>query len=141
MDDVLCALWKRDWCSISARMPPNGGWDWKKIDEKTAYSRDEFTIGISDGDGTLCGLVLLKIAKSAIRVVALEGHPGETHPLKKMIIAIALELALRSAKHLRREFVRLMDPATGLIPIYERVFGYVLVQPKGAKPYCERRVP
>ncbi len=62
------------------------------------------------------------------------------HPLKGQVIPAALTALLTYATVLGRGEMRLVEPLALLVPIYEAC-GFLLVEARGERPYCVRRVP
>ena len=61
------------------------------------------------------------------------------HPLRGQVIPAALTALLGYATVLGRTEMRLVEPLVQLIPIYE-ARGFLLVEPRGERPYCVRKV-
>jgi hypothetical protein len=130
--------WKSQWTGVRSRDEPDGGWDWESI--RTLFRRDpkRFEVAVWSHD-KLCGLAVGTLNKTATVVEVLEGHPDPTHPLRGEVLLIVLQAATTYAQRTGRPEVWLMEPAEGLIHLYEKL-GFSLETPKRGKRYCRRKV-
>jgi hypothetical protein len=137
MDRGAGQKWQETW--PSQRSPPEGGWDWPAINERTGHKTDEFCVAIWHDDTTLCGLFLLKVDGNAVRLLAVEGNPDDNHPLKGSVVLIGIDIAERLADVMNREEIWLVEPADGLLELYVNELKFELHEANG-KRVCKRRV-
>ncbi|MFJ3370917.1 hypothetical protein [Pseudomonas sp. NPDC086251] len=73
-------------------------------------------------DEQLCGLCFANPNKSRqrLRIVRLEGRPGEVHPLKKRIVTLAILVIEHYATIIGSRFIEVQEPLKGAIPIYQQ---------------------
>jgi hypothetical protein len=76
-------------------------------------------------DEELCGLcfAIPNNSRQRIRIVRLEGRPGEDHPLKKRIAPLAILVVEQYAKIIGSRFIEVQEPLKGAISIYQQ-FGF-----------------
>jgi len=76
-------------------------------------------------DERLCGLCFANPnnSRQKIRIVRLEGLPGEAHPLKKRIAPLAILVVEQYAKIIGSKFIEVQEPLKGAISIYQQ-FGF-----------------
>jgi len=76
-------------------------------------------------EAELCGLCFSNPnnSRQRIRIVRLEGRPGEDHPLKKRIAPLALLVVEQYAKIIGSRFIEVQEPLKGAISIYQQ-FGF-----------------
>lgn len=78
-------------------------------------------------------------SRRRLSVEYMEGSPNSTHPLKGRILELTLAAAEAYGRTLGAKFLRLSDPAPGLVAKYE-AFGFALVIEGRVVRYCERRI-
>lgn len=71
-------------------------------------------------DAELCGLCYASPRRSAIRMklLLLEGRPGDPHPLKGYVLGLALTAIAHYARSLGLQFIEVDAPLEGAIPMY-----------------------
>jgi hypothetical protein len=107
------------WSEAGGRFPWEGVATWKARDPKA------FDISIWY-DAELCGLCYASPRRSAIRIklLLLEGRPGDSHPLKGYVLGLALTAIAHYARSLGLQFIEVDAPLEGAIPMYLAV-GFV----------------
>ena len=108
----------------------------------TDYRRhhpSRFDFAVCSGN-TLSGLAIGRTGSAYCSIEYLEGSPVVGHPLKGQVIPAALTALLAYTTVLGRGEMRLVEPLALLVPIY-KARGFSLVEPRGERPYCVRRVP
>ena len=129
--------WRRHWAGHLARAV---AWPWDAM--LTDYRRhhpSRLELAVWSGDA-LCGLAIGRTGRAYCSIEYLEGSPSAEHPLKKQVIPAALTALLAYATVLGRGEMRLVEPFAPLVPAYE-ARGFLLVEPRGERPYCVRRIP
>ncbi|MDZ5434028.1 hypothetical protein T3H00_15315 [Pseudomonas fluorescens] len=73
-------------------------------------------------DEQLCGLCFANPnnSRQRIRIVRLEGRPGEVHPLKKRIATLSILVIEHYAAIIGSRFIEVQEPLKGAIPIYQQ---------------------
>ncbi|MEN0106244.1 MAG: N-acetyltransferase [Pseudomonas sp.] len=101
------------WSEAGGLFPWEGVAKWKAHDPKA------LDLSIWYG-AELCGLCYASPRQSAIRIklLLLEGRPGDPHPLKGEVLALALSAIAHYAKSLRLQFIEVDTPLAGAIPLY-----------------------
>ncbi|PCM48448.1 hypothetical protein CP335_17400 [Pseudomonas fluorescens] len=71
----------------------------------------------------LCGLCFVNPNKSRqrIRIVRLEGRPGDSHPLKNRIGTLAMMVIDEFAQIVGSKFIEVQEPMQGAIPVYTKL--------------------
>lgn len=71
----------------------------------------------------LCGLCFVNPNNSRrrIRIVRLEGRPGEIHPLKNRIATLAMIAIDQYAQIIGSKFIEVQEPSVGAISIYQQL--------------------
>lgn len=74
----------------------------------------------------LCGLCFANPNNSRrrIRIVRLEGRPGEVHPLKKRIAPLSILAIEQYARIVGSRFIEVQEPLEGAISIYQQLGFY-----------------
>ncbi len=114
-------------------------WPWPDIAAQFRQnSPDRFDLAIWHGN-TLCGLAIGKPSQSRrhLTVEFIEGNPAPGHPMKGLVIPVALAAADEYAALLGCKYVRLSNPAPALIPLYDSM-GFRLATAAGETEYYER---
>ena len=128
--------WQKQWAEHSAR---SVAWPW--TDMLADYRRhhpSRFELALWSGD-VLCGLAVGRTGSAYCSIEYLEGSPLAGHPLKRQVIPAALTALLAYSAVLGKGEMRLVEPLAPLVPIYA-ARGFVLVEPRGERPYCVRRI-
>lgn len=92
-NDVLRKV-RRDWYAASLRRV---SWDWEQDIMKPLWSYGERTYNAAfEVNGQLCGLMTARVspAKRWISLTHLEGSPAPDHPLKGLIVPLAIRSLL-----------------------------------------------
>lgn len=129
--------WREQWAGHPAR---SVAWPWDAM--VADYRRrhpSRFDFAVWSGNA-LSGLAIGRTGSAYCSIEYLEGSPVVGHPLKRQVIPAALTALLAYATVLGRGEMRLVEPLALLVPIYE-ARGFLLVEPRGERPYCVRRVP
>ena len=103
---------------------------------------ERFEVAVWSGGG-LCALGLGRPAPSAphLSLRYMEANPDPVHPLRKRAAAAVFAAAETYALVLGKAELRLVEPLPALVPYYTGpAFGFRLVAPPGAAPYCTRRI-
>jgi len=140
LDAETVEQWRSTWLPLIENVPPNGGWDWGAVYGRLRGSHEEFCIALKSGDGTLCGLCYLTLARKAVRFEAVEGNPDVNHPLKKSVLPIMLDVAFSFAQRLGKKEVRAIDPGPALTDIYLNTFEFELVKEPNGRTWCKKAV-
>lgn len=113
-------------------------WNWFEIKRKFRNIPARFELAVSV-NGELCGLIIGKPSRGRRHVSAyfLEGNPDPTHPLKGLVLPILLDGLAMYGEALGCSFMRLIQPATGLIERYEQA-GFRLATDNIHRIYCEK---
>ena len=74
-------------------------------------------------DHELCGLCFANPNQSRLRVkiVRLEGKPGNDHPLKSRIATFALTAVTHFARIIGSKQIEIQEPLAGVIPLYRQL--------------------
>lgn len=129
--------WRRQWAAHPTR---SVAWPWDAM--MSDYRRQHpsrFELALWSGD-VLCGFAVGRTGSAYCSIEYLEGSPSAGHPLKGQVIPAGLTALLAYAAVLGKGEMRLVEPFAPLVPVYE-ARGFLLVKPKGERPYCVRKVP
>ncbi len=129
--------WREQWAGHPAR---SVAWPWDAMVADYRHhhpSRLDFAVWSSNA---LSGLAIGRTGSAHCSIEYLEGSPVVGHPLKGQVIPAALTALLAYATVLGRGEMRLVEPLALLVPVYE-ARGFLLVEQRGERPYCVRRVP
>lgn len=74
-------------------------------------------------DQELCGLCFANPNQSRLRVkiVRLEGQPGNNHPLKSRVATYALTAVIHFARIIGSKHIEIQEPLSGVIPLYRQL--------------------
>lgn len=74
-------------------------------------------------DQTLCGLCFATPKKSKVRIklMLLEGHPDEQHPLKGLVASLMLVAIENYARLIGLEKILIPEPLPGAVPLYKEL--------------------
>jgi hypothetical protein len=133
-------IWQRTWGASNTRRPPNGGWDWASIVGNRSEESRQFCITLQDNAGVVCGFGLVRIARRAVCLEAIEGNPDPNHSLRGSVIPIYLDMLAQAAQRLRKPRVHLINPNSGLAQIYVRDYGFELITNPNGTIWCRREV-
>ncbi|MBP0020703.1 MAG: hypothetical protein J7647_24500 [Cyanobacteria bacterium SBLK] len=145
IDEVALNAWEQDWKPINQREPPNGGWNWKdfQANNDKKFKTRYFNMAIWERE-QLCGLSLGHISRDSTHVWIdlIEGSPFESHPLKGYILKIIIVTSTEYARVMKRKFLKLAEPVSGLIEKYTQQYGFEYVN-RGffkKRPICQKEV-
>jgi len=128
--------WREQWARHPAR---SVAWPWDAMVTDYRHRHpSRFDLAVWSGDA-LSGLAIGRTGSTYCSIEYLEGSPVVGHPLRGQVIPAALTALLGYATVLGRTEMRLVEPLVQLIPIYE-ARGFLLVEPRGERPYCVRKV-
>ncbi len=134
--------WRTQWQPISNRTPPNGGWDWPSY--RLARNVDPSRIFAAmwcRNESELCGLLLMRLNNTACCIEMVESNPDPNHPLRGMVLTVALELSSMYAQSKGRREVWLCRPPNDMLFWYlVNVYGFELVSPKKGAAFCRKEV-
>lgn len=129
--------WHEQWAGHPAR---SVAWPWNAmVVDYRHHHPSRFDCAVWSGN-VLSGLAIGRTGSAYCSIEYLEGSPVVGHPLKSQVIPAALTALLAYATVLGRGEMRLVEPLAPLVPIYE-TRGFLLVERRGERPYCVRRVP
>jgi hypothetical protein len=136
--NVALDAFEREWQSHPQRRV---GWAWRPLVEGLKRTPARFSLSVWHGE-TLCGLAIGRpsAGPTFCAVSNLEGAPDATHPLKGRVVVCVLTALEAYTIAIGRGEMRLTNPITDVVPIYE-TFGFRLVQQSGTAPYYKRTVP
>src|SRR5471032_489680 len=74
-------------------------------------------------DEALCGLCFANPnnSRQRLRIVRLEGRPGEAHPLKSRIATLAMIAIDQYAQIIGSQYIEVQEPLEGAISIYQQL--------------------
>ncbi|KAE9639276.1 hypothetical protein EJA70_28885 [Pseudomonas sp. PB103] len=112
-----------DACALSAYeqwLDPH--FSWQEIVRWKAREPMSFDLAIWF-DHELCGLCFANPNQSRLRVkiVRLEGQPGNDHPLKSRVATYALTAVTHFARIIGSKQIEIQEPVTGVIPLYRQL--------------------
>lgn len=128
--------WREQWARHPAR-PVAWPWDAMVADYRHSHP-SRFDLAVWSGDA-LSGLSIGRKGSAYCSIEYLEGSPVVGHSLKGQVIPAALTALLGYATVLGRAEMRLVEPLAPLVPVYE-ARGFLLVEPRGERSYCVRKV-
>lgn len=99
---------------------------WLELPKWMERDTKAFDLSIWYADN-LCGLCYATPRKSTIRIkiVLLEGCPGQSHPLRGLVLGLALIPIDTYARLLGLRLIEVQDPNEGTVPHYQRLgFSY-----------------
>lgn len=137
IDADALAAWTHTWAPARPRPEPVGDWDWPALAAR--YRRvDALTLAIWSGEA-LCGLLAGQPSKAhhRLRLEYLEGSPDAAHPLRGHVLDVAMLAAVRYAQVLGATALRLVDPAPGLVAVYQARYGFGPARAEGGGTYCD----
>ena len=137
INNTTLDAWRQHWAGHPVRAV---AWPWDvMVPDYRRHHPSRFELAIWSGD-TLCGLAIGRTGNAYCSIEYLEGSPMAGHSLKGQVIPAALTALLAYAAVLGKGEMRLMEPFAPLVPAYE-VYGFLLVEPRGERPYCLRKTP
>lgn len=140
LTDAGIEVWERTWKPLAAQAPPLGGWDWGGIHLMHANSDRAFCVSLWATNHVLCGLALLRLSQSAVKIEIIEGNPDHSHPLKKSVLPIMLDVAARFAQRLGKRQIHAIDPHERMIEILTSDFEFEVVKERNGRHWCRREV-
>lgn len=128
--------WREQW----ARHPAwSVAWPWDVMVADYRHQHpSRFDLAVWSGNA-LSELAIERTGSSYCSIEYLEGSPVVGHSHKGQVIPAALTALLGYATVLGKAEMRLMEPLAPLVPVYEAC-GFLLVEPRGERPYCVPRV-
>jgi hypothetical protein len=138
IDGAALGFWEASW-----RVYPSphlqGNFPWPRIMRQIHTTPRRLDLAIW-GNDILCGLCAGMSARSKrhVSIRFLESFHGP-NPLRGLIAAISVDFAEAYAQILGARSLKLLDPAAGALPQYERL-GFRLVRRGRVAPCCEREV-
>lgn len=144
IDPNALRVWTETWKNVSARKPPDGGWDWVYKTKLLEKRYKKYFIGIAVwGEGcSLCGLALCSRSRGndVLSIHYVEGAPSKDHPLKGYVFNIINTVLLEYAGIIKANGIRIMEPVNSLISFY-KIYEYELHNKTLlGKRYCEKRM-
>lgn len=88
----------------------------------------------------LVGMCLMKVSNSAVTVICVEGAPDDSCQFKGKRLLVALEAATNYAQVCGMDEIRIDPINDALARLYEDVYGFTLVSPRGQAPYYAKRI-
>lgn len=95
----------------------------------------------------LCGLGVGRTSRRrafgvrhTVSVHFIESAHDRDHPLRHAVATLVIAAAESYGRLLGATRIRLIEPLSGVIPLYERL-GFVVAWKAGQPVYCDRRIP
>jgi hypothetical protein len=137
--EVRRATWvARHWSGL-------GGWNWEALVTPVWRRPAGLPLAIWSGE-RLAGLVVAHPSKRrrsgarhTLSLRCIEANPDPGHPLRGLVVPLALFVSVRYGRALRAERLRLIDPVPDLLPRYLKL-GFTIAGRNGHRLYLERRI-
>jgi hypothetical protein len=136
-------VWRNTW---RATHPSGfGNWDWDALLRRAWRRPAAMHLAIWSGE-RLCGLSVGRMSRRrpsgvrhTISIRFIESAHERDHPLRHLIVPLAIAAAETYGRLAGAWRLRLMEPLPGLLRYYED-FGFEVARKAGQPVYCERRI-